>query len=275
MLRRGVNIDHIATVRQARLASSPRPLEGARLAEKAGAWGITAHLREDRRHIQDADIRELVKNVKNLNMEMAVTDEMVRIACEVRPHSSCLVPEKRQELTTEGGLDVAGQRDKVRAAVVKLHEAGIIVSCFIDPVEEQLDAAKEVGADYVELHTGTYSNASGAARRQELERLKAAAEHHRRTVCRTAGVQLFMERPFLLHAQPHARAGRHRRFGMRYNRLCACGLPRFKAGLLAVRSLCCMGRLCRISQRLYSGIQLVGHAASLVCYGVQQDSTAL
>lgn len=177
MLKLGVNIDHIATVRQARLAASPRPLEGARLAEKAGAWGITAHLREDRRHIQDADIRELAANVKNLNMEMAVTDEMVRIACEVRPHSSCLVPEKRQELTTEGGLDVAGQRDKVRAAVAKLHEAGIVVSCFIDPVTEQLDAAKEVGADYVELHTGTYSNATGEARRQELERLKAAAEH--------------------------------------------------------------------------------------------------
>lgn len=177
MLRLGVNIDHIATVRQARLASLPRPLDGARLAEKAGAWGITAHLREDRRHIQDADIRELAANVKNLNMEMAVTDEMVRIACEVKPHSSCLVPEKRQELTTEGGLDVAGQREKVRAAVAKLHEAGIVVSCFIDPVEAQLDAAKEVGADYVELHTGTYSNATGEARRQELERLKAAAEH--------------------------------------------------------------------------------------------------
>lgn len=177
MLKLGVNIDHIATVRQARLAASPRPLEGAFLAEKAGAWGITAHLREDRRHIQDADIRELAKSVKNLNMEMAVTDEMVRIACEVKPHSSCLVPEKRQELTTEGGLDVAGQRDKVRAAVEKLHEAGIVVSCFIDPVEAQLDAAKEVGADYVELHTGTYSNTVGEARRQELERLKAAAEH--------------------------------------------------------------------------------------------------
>ena len=177
MLKLGVNIDHIATVRRARLAASPRPLEGALLAEKAGAWGITAHLREDRRHIQDADIRELAKSVKNLNMEMAVTDEMVRIACEVKPHSSCLVPEKRQELTTEGGLDVAGQRDKVRAAVAKLHEAGFVVSCFIDPVEEQLDAAKEVGADYVELHTGTYSNTTGEARRQELERLKAAAEH--------------------------------------------------------------------------------------------------
>ncbi|MBS1370395.1 MAG: pyridoxine 5'-phosphate synthase [Lentisphaeria bacterium] len=177
MLKLGVNIDHIATVRQARKAVSPRPLDGARLAEKAGAWGITAHLREDRRHILDEDIRELAANVKNLNMEMAVTDEMVRIACEVRPHSSCLVPEKRQELTTEGGLDVAGQCGKVRAAVEKLHGAGIVVSLFIDPEFAQLDAAKEVGADYVELHTGTYSNASGAAQRQELERLKAAAEY--------------------------------------------------------------------------------------------------
>ena len=177
MLNLGVNIDHVATVRQARMAAKPEPLEAAMLAEKAGAWGITAHLREDRRHMQDADLALLAKQVRRLNMEMAVTDEMVRIACEVKPHSSCLVPEKRQELTTEGGLDVAGQRDKVRAAVEKLHEAGIVVSCFIDPVEAQLDAAKEVGADYVELHTGTYSNTVGEARRQELERLKAAAEH--------------------------------------------------------------------------------------------------
>ncbi|HCH84279.1 MAG TPA: pyridoxine 5'-phosphate synthase, partial [Lentisphaeria bacterium] len=158
-------------------AAAPRPLEGALLAEKAGAWGITAHLREDRRHIQDADIRELAAHVKNLNMEMAVTGEMVRIACEVRPHSSCLVPEKRQELTTEGGLDVAGQLEKVAAAVEKLHAAGIVVSLFIDPEFDQLDAAAKAGADYVELHTGTYSNAAGAERRKELDRLIAAAEH--------------------------------------------------------------------------------------------------
>ena len=177
MLKLGVNIDHIATVRQARKPAAPRPLEGALLAEKAGAWGITAHLREDRRHIQDADIRELAAHVKNLNMEMAVTGEMVRIACEVRPHSSCLVPEKRQELTTEGGLDVAGQLEKVAAAVEKLHAAGIVVSLFIDPEFDQLDAAAKAGADYVELHTGTYSNAAGAERRKELDRLIAAAEH--------------------------------------------------------------------------------------------------
>ena len=177
MLKLGVNIDHIATVRQARKAAAPRQLEGALIAEKAGAWGNTAHLREDRRHIQDADIRELAAHVKNLNMEMAVTGEMVRIACEVRPHSSCLVPEKRQELTTEGGLDVAGQLEKVAAAVEKLHAAGIVVSLFIDPEFDQLDAAAKAGADYVELHTGTYSNAAGAERRKELDRLIAAAEH--------------------------------------------------------------------------------------------------
>jgi len=177
MLRLGVNIDHIATVRQARKALAPNPVEGALLAEKAGAWGITAHLREDRRHIQDSDIRELVKKVRNLNMEMAVTPEIVAIAREVRPHSCCLVPEKRQELTTEGGLDVAGQMEKVRGAVAALKEKGIVVSLFIDPEFPQLDAAAKIGADYVELHTGTYSNTSGAARRKELDRLIAAAEH--------------------------------------------------------------------------------------------------
>jgi len=177
MLRLGVNIDHIATVRQARQALAPSPLEGALLAEKAGAWGITAHLREDRRHIQDSDIRELAARVRNLNMEMAVTPEMVKIAREIKPHSSCLVPEKRQELTTEGGLDVTGQLAKVTEAVAALHEAGITVSLFIDPDFLQLDAARSVGADYVELHTGTYSNTSGAKQREELNRLIAAAEH--------------------------------------------------------------------------------------------------
>jgi pyridoxine 5''-phosphate synthase len=177
MLRLGVNIDHIATVRQARQALAPSPLEGALLAEKAGAWGITAHLREDRRHIQDSDIRELAARVRNLNMEMAVTPEMVKIAREIKPHSSCLVPEKRQELTTEGGLDVTGQLAKVTEAVAALHEAGITVSLFIDPDFLQLDAARSVGADYVELHTGTYSNTSGVKQRKELDRLIAAAGH--------------------------------------------------------------------------------------------------
>ena len=172
----GVNIDHVATVRQARLAERPSPLEAALLAEEGGAWGITAHLREDRRHIQDRDIEALVARVRRLNMEMAVTPEMLAIATRVRPHSCCLVPEKRAELTTEGGLDVAGQPEKVRDAVARLKGAGIVVSCFIDPEEPQLAAAAAAGVDYVELHTGTYSNTSGAARAVELERLKHAAE---------------------------------------------------------------------------------------------------
>ncbi len=172
----GVNIDHVATVRQARLAERPSPLEAALLAEEGGAWGITAHLREDRRHIQDRDIEALVARVHRLNMEMAVTPEMLEIAVRVRPHSCCLVPEKRAELTTEGGLDVAGQPEKIREAVARLKGAGIVVSCFIDPEEPQLAAAAAAGADYVELHTGTYSNAAGEARAAELERLKQAAE---------------------------------------------------------------------------------------------------
>lgn len=172
----GVNIDHVATVRQARLAERPSPLEAALLAEEGGAWGITAHLREDRRHIQDRDIEALVARVHRLNMEMAVTPEMLEIAVRVRPHSCCLVPEKRAELTTEGGLDVAGQLEKIREAVARLKGAGIVVSCFIDPEEPQLAAAAAAGADYVELHTGTYSNAAGEARAAELERLKQAAE---------------------------------------------------------------------------------------------------
>lgn len=171
----GVNIDHVATVRQARLAERPSPLEAALLAEEGGAWGITAHLREDRRHIQDRDIEALVSRVRRLNMEMAVTPEMVEIAVRVRPHSCCLVPEKRAELTTEGGLDVAGQPEKIREAVARLKGAGIVVSCFIDPEEPQLAAAAAAGADYVELHTGTYSNAAGEARAAELERLRSAA----------------------------------------------------------------------------------------------------
>lgn len=172
----GVNIDHVATVRQARLAKRPSPLEAALLAQEGGAWGITAHLREDRRHIQDRDIEALVARVHRLNMEMAVTPEMLEIAVRVRPHSCCLVPEKRAELTTEGGLDVAGQLEKIREAVARLKGAGIVVSCFIDPEEPQLAAAAAAGADYVELHTGTYSNAAGEARAAELERLKLAAE---------------------------------------------------------------------------------------------------
>lgn len=177
MLNLGVNIDHVATVRQARLAAKPEPLEAAILAERAGAWGITAHLREDRRHMQDADMALLVKKVQRLNMEMAVTDEMVSIALQLKPHSCCLVPEKRLELTTEGGLDVIGNFDNVAKAVETLKAAGIVVSLFIDPNPAQLDAAAKVGTDYVELHTGAYANASAVARADELARLKEAANY--------------------------------------------------------------------------------------------------
>ena len=171
----GVNVDHVATVRQARLATQPDPVEAASLCEKAGAWGITAHLREDRRHINDKDIRTLAKQVKNLNMEMAVTSEMVEIACEIKPNSCCLVPEKRAELTTEGGLDVVGNFEKVKNATATLQGVGITVSLFIDPEFEQIKAAKEAGADYIELHTGKYANTTGEEQLAELERLKKGA----------------------------------------------------------------------------------------------------
>jgi pyridoxine 5-phosphate synthase len=171
----GVNVDHVATVRQARLAAQPDPVVAAGLCEKAGAWGITAHLREDRRHINDKDIRTLAKQVKNLNMEMAVTSEMVEIACEIKPNSCCLVPEKRAELTTEGGLDVVGNFEKVKNATMTLQSVGIVVSLFIDPDLEQIKAAKDAGADYIELHTGKYANTVGTEQQAELERLKKGA----------------------------------------------------------------------------------------------------
>lgn len=175
MLKLGVNVDHVATVRQARLASYPSPLEAALISEKAGAGGITAHLREDRRHMQDKDLKELSENVSALNMEMAVTEEMLDIASELKPKYSCLVPEKREELTTEGGLDVAGSKNKIFSAVERLQQAGVMVSLFIDPEEYQLEAAAESGAEFVELHTGSYANAEGEKREIELERLIDAA----------------------------------------------------------------------------------------------------
>ncbi len=176
-----VNIDHIATLRQARREAEPDPVAAAAIVEQAGAEGITVHLREDRRHIQDRDVEELRKVVKTkLNLEMAATDEMVAIACRIRPDESTLVPEKREELTTEGGLDVAGQRPKIAAAVKRLKQAGITVSLFITPDPEQVQAAAEVNADFVELHTGAYAHAQGAARTgQELGRLAAAARQAR------------------------------------------------------------------------------------------------
>ena len=176
MLKLGVNVDHVATLRQARKTVFPDPVEAALICQKAGAHGITAHLREDRRHIQDDDMRRLSKTVKRLNMEMAVTDEMVKIALKLKPHSCCLVPEKRQELTTEGGLDVVGGFKNIALAVKKLHRAGIIISLFIDPDNAQIEASRESGAEFIELHTGTFAGSRGAAVNRELKRLRNAAE---------------------------------------------------------------------------------------------------
>ena len=176
MLRLGVNVDHVATVREARGVSYPNPLEAALLCEQVGAWGITAHLREDRRHMHDHDMVELVAKVKYLNMEMATTEEMLNIAAELKPYSSCLVPEKREELTTEGGLEVAGNLKWITEATQRLQANGIIVSLFIDPDKTQIQAAKDSGAEYIELHTGTFANNSGQAQRKELDRLIVGAE---------------------------------------------------------------------------------------------------
>lgn len=176
MLKLGVNVDHVATVRQARRAELPDPYEAAKACIKAGAVQITAHLREDRRHIQDADMVKLCSKIKIVNMEMAITPEMIKIASKLKPHSSCLVPEKRQELTTEGGLDVAGNLKSVKDAVKKLQKQGILVSLFIDPVSEQIEAAAATGAEFIEMHTGSYANASGAAQKKELKRLVEGAK---------------------------------------------------------------------------------------------------
>jgi pyridoxine 5-phosphate synthase len=177
-LRLGVNIDHVATIRNARGGRHPEPLRAARLAAAAGADGITAHLREDRRHITDDDIARLRSEIDlPLNLEMAATGEMLAIALRHRPHASCLVPERRQEVTTEGGLDVTGGREHLLPVVARLRERGIRVSLFIDPEPAQLDAAAAVGAPVIELHTGAYCHATGAARRHELERLRRAAAH--------------------------------------------------------------------------------------------------
>ena len=174
----GVNIDHVATLRQARGTRYPDVVQAALLAEQAGADGITAHLREDRRHIQDRDI-DLLKATLNtrLNLEMAVTDEMVAIACRVRPGACCLVPERREELTTEGGLDVAGNFERIRAASQALGEAGIEVSLFIDADFRQIEAAAKTGAPVIELHTGHYADATNPQTQEdELQRLRRAAE---------------------------------------------------------------------------------------------------
>ena len=177
MLELGVNIDHVATVRQARLGIEPRPLQAAAVCEQAGCFGITAHLREDRRHIVDQDIFDLVKQVGKLNMEMAVTDEMIEIALVQKPYSVCLVPEKREELTTEGGLNIIALKEKLGDCIPKFKAAGILVSLFIDPDFEQISMAAELNTDYIELHTGSFANESGEAQDQELDRLIAGAKH--------------------------------------------------------------------------------------------------
>lgn len=176
----GVNIDHVATLRQARGTRYPDPVHAALQAEMAGADLITLHLREDRRHIQERDVELLRAQLQTrMNLEMAVTDEMVEIACRYRPHDCCLVPERREELTTEGGLDVAAQLPRVREVCAQLAEAGIRVSLFVDPEPHQLEAAVEAGAPVVEIHTGAYADADETSRAAELERVVAAAARAR------------------------------------------------------------------------------------------------
>jgi pyridoxine 5-phosphate synthase len=185
MIQLGVNIDHVATVRQARRTYEPDPVWAAVEAQLGGADGITVHLREDRRHIQDGDVRRLndLSHIK-LNLEMGATDEMVRIARDIRPHTAMLVPEGRQEITTEGGLDVAGQQDRLRGVVERLAEAGMLVSAFIDPEPEQVEAAIDCGFGICEVHTGPYAHAfhdhgrdaERPAVRAELEKIRRAGE---------------------------------------------------------------------------------------------------
>lgn len=174
MIELGVNIDHVATLRQQRFTSYPDPIEAALRAEDAGADLITLHLREDRRHIQDADVEKLRPMLRTrMNLECAITTEMLEIACRVRPHDVCLVPERREELTTEGGLDVLGNFDTVKSAVSRLHDAGIRVSIFIDPCAEQIEAAGRAGAEIIELHTGGYADKiDQASREAELQRIR-------------------------------------------------------------------------------------------------------
>jgi pyridoxine 5-phosphate synthase len=173
----GVNIDHVATVRQARGAPYPDPVHAALLAEQSGADSITVHLREDRRHIQERDVRSLRPLLQTrMNLEMARTEEMLALACELHPADCCLVPEKRAEVTTEGGLDVAAQIPRLQEAAQRLAGAGVRLSLFIDPDPRQVEAAARIGAPAIELHTGTYADSSGAAQAEALSRLRASAQ---------------------------------------------------------------------------------------------------
>lgn len=210
-LKLGVNIDHVATIREARYRGrgfgEPDPVAAARLCEEAGAHGITAHLREDRRHIQDRDVEALRRELRTrLNLEMANTPEMVDIALRLRPHSVCLVPEKRQELTTEGGLDVAGSEEAIGETARRLGEAGVVVSLFVDPEPRQIEAAARTGAPFVELHTGAFAEAYGdpAGREAELNRLVAASRlAHERGLRVNAGHGLnYQNLPALLAVVP-------------------------------------------------------------------------
>jgi len=178
-MKLGVNIDHIATVREARKTVEPDPVQGALIAEKSGADQITLHLREDRRHIQDEDLIRIKANITKIpiNLEMAPTQEMKNIAISVKVDRVTLVPEKRQEITTEGGLDVAGNLEYLKELIKEIKENGINVALFIDPDKKQIDASVEAGADAVELHTGEYANAYGSKVSEELERLKEAAKY--------------------------------------------------------------------------------------------------
>lgn len=175
----GVNIDHVATVRNARGTQYPDPIHAAFLAEQAGADGITVHLREDRRHITDRDVKLLRQTLQTrMNLEMAITDEMVNIACQIKPQFCCLVPERREEVTTEGGLDVVGQQALVATAVKRLAEAGITVSLFIAPNDKQIDAAVEIGAPFIEIHTGAYADANSELKQEEeFKRIKQAVSY--------------------------------------------------------------------------------------------------
>lgn len=176
-LELGVNIDHIATLRQARGTIYPDLLQAMRLVEEAGAQAITIHLREDRRHIQDADVYAIRQHCqRRLNLELAATDEMVAIACDVSPSDACIVPEKREELTTEGGLDIIGLFDRVKKSTQTLKQAGIRVSLFIEPDIEQIKRVPDIGAPVIELHTGTYANAIGDDKKREFDRILKASE---------------------------------------------------------------------------------------------------
>jgi pyridoxine 5-phosphate synthase len=187
-LRLGVNIDHVATVRNARGGKLPDPLRAAAIAAGAGADGITAHLREDRRHIVDADIDGLMRELKiPLNFEMAATPEMIGIALKHKPHAACIVPEKREERTTEGGLDAAGQHNHLKPMVARLRDAGIRVSLFIEADPRQLEAAVSLGAPVVELHTGRYCELEGDAQRTELAKLQKGA-----ALCAKLGLECHM-----------------------------------------------------------------------------------